>query len=118
MLRRKDLSCLPHHVSCLPRLVSTILGEWSQIDERDLFATHGEFDKAVALIAERTGYTKALARRQLEEIYEAVPRPSRPQGSISRPSDRSRKAFFLAVVSGFGLGFLAGALYRFIRMKK
>jgi hypothetical protein len=52
-----------------------ILGEWSQLDEAALAATAGDLDKVVLLVAERTAHTKALVRRQLEELYRVVTTP-------------------------------------------
>lgn len=62
-----------------------ILGEWSQVDDAALAATSGELDKVVALIAERTAHTKALVRRQLEELYRVVMIPAAEPGHTGRP---------------------------------
>lgn len=49
-----------------------ILQEWTAVDEQTLAATGGELEKVIALVAERTTHTKALIRRQLDEIYQVV----------------------------------------------
>lgn len=61
-----------------------ILGEWSQVDDTALAATSGELDKVVVLIAERTAHTKALVRRQLEELYRVVMIPAAEPGHTGR----------------------------------
>lgn len=62
--------------SAFPQLSSAVLEEWPQIEAEALSATHGELDKVVVLIVEKTGHTKTLARRQLEELYRIVTSPS------------------------------------------
>lgn len=52
-----------------------ILAEWSALDATTLGETAGEFDKVVSLVAERTAHTKALVRKQLEELYRVVTQP-------------------------------------------
>ena len=63
-----------------------ILAEWEQIEAAALSATGGELDKVVALIADRTAHTKALVRRQLQELWQVSMEPPRhrPVGSGSR----------------------------------
>lgn len=65
-------------MSAFPALRTAILAEWSEVDEPALAATGGELDKVVALLAERTTRTKALLRRQLEELYRVVTQPLEP----------------------------------------
>lgn len=59
-----------------PQLSSALLEEWPQIEAESLSATQGELDKVVGLIVEKTGHTKTLARRQLEELYRIVTAPT------------------------------------------
>ena len=68
------------------KLSPLILAEWEQLEPAALTATEGELDKVVALIAERTAHTKALVRRQLQELWQVVLEPPRrrPVGSSSR----------------------------------
>lgn len=61
--------------NAFPQLCSAFLEEWPQIEAESLSATKGEFDKVVGLIAEKTGYTKTLIRRQLEELFRIVTLP-------------------------------------------
>jgi hypothetical protein len=70
-------------------LQSAILEEWSEVDAEALAATSGQFDKVVALIAERTSRTKALIRRQLDELYRLVNEP--PDAEPTRRSGRGRR---------------------------
>ena len=61
-----------------------ILAEWPQVDAAGLAGTEGDLDRAVGLIAEQTAHTKALVRRQLDELHRvllAPPRRPRPAGS-------------------------------------
>ena len=58
------------------RLSPAILEEWSTVDAPALASTGGDYDKVVALIAERTAPTKVLVRRQLEEIYRVLFSPA------------------------------------------
>ena len=55
-----------------------ILAEWEQIEAAALSATGGELDKVVTLIADRTAHTKALVRRQLQELWQVSMEPGRP----------------------------------------
>lgn len=75
--------------SAFSTLRPAILGEWSQVDDAALADTSGELDKVVALIAERTTHTKALVRRQLEELYRVVMIP--PPDSSGHQSGRARR---------------------------
>lgn len=60
------------------KLSPAILEEWgAKLEATELAATEGDYDKVVALIVERTAHTKALVRRQLEEIYRVVTAPPR-----------------------------------------
>lgn len=68
-----------------------ILDEWSELDATALATTDGEFDKVVALLAERTNRTKALIRRQLAELYAVVVAEPRDSAAPRRaPSARSQ----------------------------
>jgi len=77
--------------NAFPTLRPAILGEWSQLDEAALAATSGDLDKVVALIAERTAHTKALVRRQLEEIYRVVLTPAAEVHTAASGAGRSRR---------------------------
>jgi hypothetical protein len=61
--------------SAFPQLTSAILDEWPQLDAESLAAANADLDKVVALLVEKTGHTKALIRRQLEEILYIVTTP-------------------------------------------
>ena len=62
--------------SSFASLRPAILDEWSEIDEQALGETAGDLDRVIALIAERTTRTKALIRRQLEELFHVVTAPA------------------------------------------
>ena len=55
--------------SAFRELQPIILAEWPAVDASGLAATEGDLDRTVGLIAEQTQHTKALVRRQLEELY-------------------------------------------------
>lgn len=78
--------------SAFSTLRPAILGEWSQVDDAALADTSGELDKVVALIAERTSHTKALVRRQLEELYRVVLTPPPESAGHTGRQRRSRAA--------------------------
>jgi hypothetical protein len=71
-------------------LQPAILEEWDEVDEESLLATGGELDKVLALLAERTQRTKALLRRQLEELYFVVKEeePAEPGAPKTGPGRR------------------------------
>lgn len=54
------------------QIAPLILGEWEQIDEEALEKTEGDLDKVAALVAERAGRTRAMARRLLFELYQVA----------------------------------------------
>ena len=58
-----------------PQLASAILEEWPQLDAESLASAHADLEKVIALVVEKTGHTKALVRRQLEEIFHIVTAP-------------------------------------------
>lgn len=72
--------------------------EWPGLDPNTLAATEGDVDAVVALVAENTGQTRALCRRQLFELLAlasehapepaAAPSPSRaaPRRAARAPS--------------------------------
>lgn len=71
--------------SAFATLSPALLAEWGEVDAEALAATDGDLDRVVALIAERTSRTKALVRRQIEEIFRVVSEPvtsgaARPRG--------------------------------------
>lgn len=78
--------------SAFPQLSSALLEEWPQIEAEALSATQGELDKVVGLIVEKTGHTKTLARRQLEELYRIVTAPSEG-GSFSATARGAASVF-------------------------
>jgi len=59
------------------KLEPAILAEWEQLDSGALSATGGDLDKVVVLVAERTAHTKALVRRQLQELFAVSAEPPR-----------------------------------------
>lgn len=75
-----------------PQLSSALLEEWPQIEADALSATHGELDKVVGLIVEKTGHTKTLAKRQLEELYRIVTAPT--EGGSFSASARGAASVF------------------------
>jgi hypothetical protein len=81
-----------------------ILGEWSPLDEASLAATSGDLDKVVALVAERTAHTKALVRRQLEELYRVVTTPTAEVHTAASGAGRSRRPRPAAEADGQGTG--------------
>ncbi len=81
--------------SAFASLRPVIAAEWSEVDEDALAATDGDLDRVVALIAERTARTKALIRRQLEELYRVATEPvpaahgsARGRGRANRTAER------------------------------
>jgi hypothetical protein len=72
--------------SAFADLQPAILAEWPQLDAATLAATQGDLERAVGLIAEQTAHTKALVRRQLEELHRVVcaPPPPRPRPASPR----------------------------------
>jgi ElaB/YqjD/DUF883 family membrane-anchored ribosome-binding protein len=51
------------------RLVPTLLQEWPELDREALDATGGDLDQVVGLVAQATGRTKTLARKQVAELW-------------------------------------------------
>lgn len=76
--------------SAFADLQPAILAEWPQLDAAALAATQGDLDRAVALIAEETAHTKALVRRQLEELHRVVSAPPPRPRTASPRRDRGR----------------------------
>jgi hypothetical protein len=75
-----------------------ILAEWSELSQAALGETAGELDKVVALVAESTTHTKALVRRQLEEIYRVVMEP------VAEPSRGRARRVRAAAAAATGEG--------------
>lgn len=77
------------------KLQPVILAEWAELDPVSLSDTGGDLDKVIALVAERTAHTKALVRKQLQELWVILSEPPRrrpPSGSPpSGGSARSQK---------------------------
>jgi ElaB/YqjD/DUF883 family membrane-anchored ribosome-binding protein len=68
--------------------------EWPDVDAASLAATEGDFDKVVALVAERTERTRVGVRRQLSELLtlaRAVPKSEANGARV--PAERARPAF-------------------------
>ena len=77
--------------SAFADLQPAILAEWPQVDAAALAATQGDLDRAVGLIADETAHTKALVRRQLEELHRVVCAPPPPRARPASPRrDRGR----------------------------
>jgi hypothetical protein len=62
-----------------------ILAEWPQIDAAGLAGTEGDLERTVSLIAEQTAHTKALVRRQLDELHRVVCAPPPRPRPAARP---------------------------------
>lgn len=98
------------------KLSPAILEEWTAVDAPALAATGGDYDKVVALIADRTAHTKVLVRRQLEEIYRVLTTPLTGIGAghgdkKARASSATRDAREAAAAVGEAAqGALSGAL--------
>src|SRR5262245_38172739 len=79
--------------SNLERLRPLILEEWPAVDSAALADTAGDLERAVALIAERTGHTRSLVRTQLAELCEvAETRGSGLEGLLQDLEARARRA--------------------------
>lgn len=75
-----------------PKLEPVILAEWQQVDAAALSATQGDLDKVIAVLAEQTAHTKALLRKQLQELWQCVVEPEQ-RGPKSEPSHRNTSRF-------------------------
>jgi hypothetical protein len=73
-------------------LQPALLAEWAELDADALAATEGDLDRVVALVAERTTRTKALVRRQLEEIFRVVSEPAPSSGARPHSRGTERRA--------------------------
>ena len=100
-----------------PALRSLILNEWSEVDEAKLDSTAGEFDKVIELLTERTGQTKAMTKKQLEELFfVANAPPTQPIGNmIDTMLHKARQGLsqnvFQTLFTSAGVGFIAGVLF-------
>ena len=56
-----------------------ILEEWPSLDAEALDATGGQLELVVALVAEETGRTRAVSRRQLRELVAELEPPPEPR---------------------------------------
>lgn len=66
-----------------------ILEEWPELDAEVLDGTAGELERVVALVAERTGRTRAVSRRLLRELLAEVDAPAAPPAARTpRPANR------------------------------
>lgn len=77
--------------SAFADLQPAILGEWPQVEAAALAATDGDLDRVVGLIAEHTAHTKALIRRQLEELHRVLSAPP-PRSRAAGPRVRRGEA--------------------------
>ena len=78
--------------SAFTELQPAILAEWSQVEAAALAATDGDLERVVSLIAEKTAHTKALIRRQLEELHRVLLAPPRPRPSSGHRARRGEAA--------------------------
>lgn len=78
--------------SAFAALRPAIAAEWAEIDDDALAATDGDLDRVVALVAERTTRTKALIRRQLEELFRVVTEPAPAAHAAPRGRARGDRA--------------------------
>ncbi len=74
--------------SAFADLQPAILAEWSQVEAAALAGTDGDLERVVSLIAEKTAHTKALIRRQLEELHRVLSAPPRPRPSSGQRARR------------------------------
>jgi ElaB/YqjD/DUF883 family membrane-anchored ribosome-binding protein len=58
------------------KLTPLIREEWPAVDADALSATGGDYERVVALIAEKTDHTKALVKRQLCELRALSAKPT------------------------------------------
>lgn len=58
------------------RVTALIREEWPAVDKAALEATNGDFDGVLALVATTTEHTRALVRRQLEELRREAHQPN------------------------------------------
>lgn len=68
------------------KLQPAILAEWAELDPVALSETGGELDKVIALVAERTAHTKALVRKQLQELWQILSEPPRRRPPSGAPA--------------------------------
>jgi hypothetical protein len=61
-----------------------ILEEWPDLEAEALQGTQGRLDRVAALVAARTGRTRAHSRRQLREILAELDPPSEPRPRARR----------------------------------
>lgn len=76
--------------SAFADLQPAILAEWPQLSAAALAGTEGDLERVVGLLAEQTTHTKALIRRQLEELHRVLstpPQPRPPSGQRARRGD-------------------------------
>lgn len=78
--------------STFGQLASVLLEEWPQLEADTLSGTSGELEKVVALIVDKTGHTKTLIRRQLEELYRVVTAPIETKTSTARSAAFAQEA--------------------------
>lgn len=93
-------------VAPAPTLRALVLEEWPGLDpaalDAALDAAQGGSDALVALLAEHSGHTRALARRKLAELEQLVAEPAAPgaplgdlrrraEGALSQLEERARK---------------------------
>jgi hypothetical protein len=117
------------------KLTPLIREEWPALDAARLAETKGDYDQVVALIAAETKHTKALVRKQLEELKRVSQDKNDELGSLRQILDRmqartvelagyvreqmmpeatqrAKKNFFTTLLIAIGLGFIVGFLLR------
>lgn len=67
-----------------------ILEEWPDVEVDALDATGGQFELVAALVAEATGRTRAVSRRQLRELLAELDPPSEPRPRAPRAAREPR----------------------------
>lgn len=97
MTEAKDTTLSPgEFASSFKAMQAAILAEWPQVDAAGLAGTEGDLERVVVLIAEQTAHTKALVRRQLDELHRVLlapplrPRPAarhRDEGGVPESVD-------------------------------
>ena len=78
--------------SAFADLQPAILAEWPQVSASALAATEGDLDRVLGLLAEQTTHTKALLRRQLEELHRVLSAPPHPRPATGQRARRGEPA--------------------------
>ena len=117
------------------RLRPLILEEWPAVDGAALADTAGDLERAVQLIAERTGHSRGLVQLQLAELCAVATAPSSAGGAVEsvlsaleararraleqvrkdvlpRAEGRVRENLWVSLALAVGLGVLLGFFLR------